>query len=147
MARSDTVAGMVENAMEAQKSAPPPPDFLNLDDTDMHFYWPIVCGRAPKEWTPFRVTLAAQLAQSQAELFRQRQQMKNEGAVVRNDRGTQVANPRVTVMQQMSQQILALTRALALHVKDDPRDVGKKDKAFRNAKEAQKAIEDEELLA
>ena len=113
----------------------------------MHFYWPIVCGRAPKEWTPFRVTLAAQLAQSQAELFRQRQMMKNEGAVIENARGTPVANPRVTVMQQMSQQVLALTRSLALHVKDDPRDVGKKDTAFRDAKEAQNDIENEELLA
>jgi hypothetical protein len=147
LSKSDTVKGLVENAIEAQKSAPHPPEFLGLDDTDMHFYWPIVCGRAPKEWTPFRVNLAAQLAQSQAELFRQRAMMKNEGAVVENAKGTPVANPRVTVMQQMSQQILALTRALSLQVATDPRDATRKDKAFQSAKDAQKAVENEELLA
>jgi phage terminase small subunit len=147
MAKSDTIKGMVESAIEAQKEIPKPPEHLGLDDTDLNFYYPIVCGRAPSEWTPFRINLAAQLAQAQAELFRQRQLMKGEGAVVENQRGTPVANPRVQVMAQQAQQILALTRALSLQVQTDPRDQGRKDKSFRSAKEAQDQVQNEDLLA
>jgi hypothetical protein len=147
MAKSDTIKGIVENAIEAQKELPRPPDYLQLDDIDLQFYFPIVAGRAPSEWSNYRITLAAQLAQAQAELFRQRKLMKDEGAVIENDRGTRVANPRCTVMAQMSQQILALTRSLALQVQSDPRDQNRKDRSFQGAKKAADQLADEELLS
>ena len=147
MAKSDTIDGMVSLAIEAQKELPDPPAHVALGNDEVPFFRVIVAGRQPSDWSDFRLTLAAQLAKAQAGYFREQDMLAMEGAVIENQRGTPVANPRATVLSQFSSQVLQLTRALSLQVATDPRDAMRKDKAFQQAKDVQNDLQDETLLA
>ena len=83
-----------------------------------------------------------------ADLEEQQALLDDEGTVMRNDRGTMVMNPRVSVLEGLARREMALMRALGLTGKlnIDPRDMAGKRAAEMKARKARDEVEDE-LLA
>lgn len=145
---TDTVAGMVKMAKAAKKPLPKIPSHIKLLDGAMPFFEDIVSQRSPDEWTNVHLSLACQLANNMFSIEESTHQLNDEGSVVRNDRGTQIPNPLFNVLQQLKGSQLAILRALSLQKSAgaDHRDVEKRDRAFKAAKDVQNEHEDD-LLA
>jgi hypothetical protein len=125
-----------------------PPSNVPLDKCDLPFFASVIGEFARSEWTVHQLELAAMLARTMADLAREQQELRREGAVLMTPRGTPVVNPRKTVVQMHAGSILSFRRSLSLHARaqgGEGRDVAKR-------REGARAIEgdnplDDELLA
>lgn len=125
--RIDSVSEAVRVAA-APKTISPPSN-VPLDEGDMPFFANVISEFARSEWTAHQLELAAMLARTMADLEREQRELREEGSVMRSDRGTPVVNPRKTVVQMHAGSILAFRRSLSLHARaqsGEARDVGKR---------------------
>jgi len=94
--------------------------------------------------------VAAQLSRCQADIEAESITLDGEGAVVTNDRGTPVCNPRVAVLEQLARREMALMRCLRMGGRAsgaDPRHEAAARKTQQRADSIQKELEEDELLA
>jgi hypothetical protein len=131
----------------AAKGPHPVPPHVTLRDGDAPFWDGILRARARDEWTDADLVVAAQLARCQADIERESAELDAEGSVSTNDRGTQVINPRVAVLEQATRRQMALMRSLRMAGKDggDARDEVGRRKLERNAKVLRAEVMDESV--
>lgn len=117
----------------------------------MPYYRDIVRARAREEWNEHQLTVAAQLARCMADQEEVGAELLVEGRVVRNDRGTRVANPLVGILEQLARRQMALGRSLQMigRAIGDPRAPTGKRKLEAGARRTRAEVEneDEDLLA
>lgn len=112
----------------AAAGMPMPPSHIRMSDDDMR-YWPeIVAEFSALEWTPHALSVAALLSRNMHDAEREQWQLRGEGSVIMNERGTPVCNPRRQAVALATQAVLALRRTLSLHARakqGEARDVAK----------------------
>jgi len=128
-----------------------PPAHVRLPDEARPFWSGIMASRARDEWSKNDFVVAAQLARAQYDIERESLLLEGEGSVVENARGTQVMNPRHSVLEQLARRELALMRALAMTAttvgKDAKSKVEENRKMERNVAKSKDELLDEDLLA
>lgn len=92
-----------------------PPAEAKLTDADMVYWNAIVRARAREEWDDNQLQVASQLARTRRQIQEQEESLAAEGMVVVNDRGTQICNPRVSVVEQLTRRQMALMRSLQVN--------------------------------
>jgi len=147
--KSDTAAAAVRAMVGAARGLPPVPPHCKLRDGDGPFWQGIVRVRAREDWTPADLVVAAQLARCQADIEREQAALDAESTVVENARGTQIMNPRVTVLEQLARREMALMRTLRMggRVSGDGRDEAGRGKLQDQARKVRADLEADELLA
>jgi len=149
--RADSAASAVKAMVDAAKPDIEVPAWVTLTDSARPFWVGVVRARARDEWQDVDLVVAAQLAQCQADIAEEDAQLRVEGRVITNDRGTQVMNPRTTVLEQLARREMALMRTLRMggRVAGDTRDEVGKRTLERGARKARQQVELEEdgLLA
>ena len=111
---SNTVDSQIRAMVNASAPEIQPPSHVRLRDKDRPFWSSIMSSRAREEWSKNDLIVAAQLARCQADIETESEIVDIEGSVVENARGTQIMNPRHSVLEQMARRELALMRALAM---------------------------------
>ena len=71
-------------------------------------------ARTRDEWSDADLVVGVQLARCQADIERESKLLDDEGTVQKNDRGTMVANPRASVLEQLARRETALMRTLRM---------------------------------
>ncbi len=134
--------------MNAASPLPEVPEFVKLRPGDEPFWTAVIRARARDEWTDSDLVIGAQLARCQADIEREQELLDSEGAVIENARGTQVMNPRVTVLEQLSRRELALMRSLCMAgiAKGDKRDMAKARSLQHQAERARDELAEEDSL-
>jgi hypothetical protein len=149
--RADSAASAVNAMVNAAKPDIQPPDYVSLTTSAMPYWTGVVRARTRDEWAEADLVVAAQLAQCMADIADEDAELRIEGKVVKNDRGTQVMNPRTTVLEQLARREMALMRTLRMggRIAGDTRDELGKRKTETAARRARKEVEEEEddLLA
>lgn len=148
--RSDSAAAAINAAVNAAKPLPDLPSHVRLRESDKPFFAGILRARARDEWIDCDIVVAAQLARCQADIERESEALESEGSILRNDRGTQVMNPRHSVLQQLAQREMALMRSLRIAgtAAGDVRDLQKSRKLQQQAEKAREELSsDSDLLA
>lgn len=147
--RSDSAASAVKAMVNAALPPLPLPGHVQLRETDYPFWEGVLRARARDEWTESDLVVAAQLARCQADIEREQQLLNYEGTVVENAKGTQIMNPRVTVLEQLSRREMALMRTLRMggRIAGDARDQAGKRAIERKAHQIRTELEDDGLLA
>jgi hypothetical protein len=147
--RSDSAASAVKAMLDAAQGVLDAPTHVKLREGDKAFWDGIVRARARDEWLEADLVVAGQLARCQADIEREQGALDMEGSVVRNDRGTQVMNPRVTVLEQLARREMALMRTLRMggRVAGDARDEAGRRKIQRQSEKLREELEGDELLA
>ena len=147
--RADSAASAVKAMVDAAKTPIQPPAHVKLRDGDMAFWEGVVCARARDEWTTSDLVVAGQLARCQADIEKEQVSLDLEGSVVKNDRGTQVMNPRVQVLEQLARREMALMRTLRMggRIAGDSRNELGKRKIEQQSRKLREELEDDELLA
>jgi hypothetical protein len=114
-----------------------------MRDGDQPFWVGVTRARAVDEWTDADLVVAAQLARCQHDIELQQVLLDSEGSVVVNDRGTQIMNPRVSVLEQLARREMALMRTLRIggSVSGDTRDMVGKRKIEQSSRKLRKELE------
>jgi hypothetical protein len=147
--RSDSAESAVKAMLNAAKGLVQPLAHTPLREEAMKFWPGVVCARARDEWIDVDLVVAAQLAECQACIEEESVALRVEGTVVKNDRGTLVANPRTGILEALARREMALMRTLRMggRVAGDARDQAGKRKIERTARKVREELEDDELLA
>jgi hypothetical protein len=77
----------------------------------------VVAEFARAEWSEHQLELAAMLARTMANIEQEQRTLRAEGFVSVRENGTTVYNPRSSVVQTLTGQVLSLRRSLALHAR------------------------------
>ena len=105
--RSDSVSAAV-----AAHSLPPTDSIIPLPHSPLHvtampFWYGIIATRVNSDWNDSDLTMAAMLAEAQAELALEKEALRLEGSIVEFK-----INPRFTVVEFLVKRITTLMRAL-----------------------------------
>jgi hypothetical protein len=147
--KSDTVTSAVNAMVNAAKGDLLPPAHITLRPGDQVFWDGVVRARARDEWTETDLVVAGQLSRCLHDIEVEQQILQTEGSVVMNERGTQVVNPRVSVLEQYARREMALMRTLRMggRVAGAARDEEKTRKIERASRRLRDEIADSDLLA
>lgn len=147
--RANSTTGMVEALVKASKGAPAVPKHVRLREGDIPFWDGVIRARAYDEWTECDLVIAAQLARTQADIEREQATLDAEGTVTENQRGTPIANPRVSVLENLARREMALMRSLRMAGRDagDPRDEQTRRRMQKVAEQVRGELESDDLLA
>ena len=148
-ARTDSLAGD-RRAMEAAKAGPiEPPDHVRLRDGDRPYWDAIVMARARERWDELDLTNAANLARTMADIEKLQKDLDLEGHVLKNDRGTPVANPIHAVIETLTRRSVALQRTLHVHAEAKQGKAKLQGGALQKQRDAQQTLAgaDDDLIA
>ena len=127
---------------------PEPPSHVHLPDEARACWDSIVRAREYRAWTQVDLEHVANLAICLADLDRLRQEVRLEGDIIENQRGTPIVNPKHNLLETLSRRSVALSRLLHVHPEataGESRDDGK-----RSAKQREMAAlhdDDDDLIA
>jgi hypothetical protein len=142
--RIDTVQSAGE-MFRAEK--PVPPAHISLPDYAMPSWEAIVRARDYTSWTAVDLEHCANLACCLADLERLRHEVRREGDIIENQRGTPIMNPKHTLIETLSRRSVALSRMLHVHAEatvGESRDQKKRNGAQAGVNEIDRG---DELLA
>ena len=150
-APSNSVAAQLQAMVNVMAPEFEPPAHVRLPEEARPFWSGIMASRARDEWSKNDFVVAAQLARCQSDIEKESLLLESEGSVVENARGTQVMNPRHSVLEQLARRELALMRALAMTASHaNNKDRAKVDEARSSERKMAKSKDellDEDLLA
>jgi hypothetical protein len=111
--RVDSATGAVDVMATAGMSILPP-KCEPLDLADMPYWEAIVRARAKAEWSEENRIIAAKLARAMADEKRIVLELRAEGDLIENARGTSVINPKHGLVEQLARRVMAWRKALAI---------------------------------
>ena len=144
--RSDTASAGVTAAQNAALEPLEPPAHVKLRDGDLPFWNSIVRARARDTWNDVDLENAANLCRCKADIERLSEEIKIEGDIIENERGTKVINQKHTLLEILSRRAVALSRMLHVHAEatvGKSEDASKTLKTQNKAKDANDQVEDE----
>lgn len=106
-------------------------------------------ARTRDSWTDSDLVLAGNLARCLSDIERLQKEIDVEGDVLKNDRGTQIINPKHSLLETLSRRAVALSRTLQVHAQatqGDSRDQGKKATKQREAEKVLESQDDDDLI-
>lgn len=141
-ARSDTASAAMTAALNAGTTIDPPAHVV-LREGDRPFWDSVVRARARDTWTTSDLENAANLARCKADVERLQAEITAEGDIVKNDRGTQVLNPKHTLLETLSRRAVALSRMLHVHAEATVGESRDAVKALKTEREAAEVADDD----
>ena len=147
--RTDSTAAKVSAMLNASLKTIEPPCHVVLRAGDRVFWHGVVRARARDEWTETDLVVAGQLARCLHDIQVEQVLLDEEGTVLRNDKGTQIVNPRVSVLEQFARREMALMRTLRMggRVAGAARDEERTRKLERSSRQLRDELVEDDLLA
>lgn len=144
--RSDSVTAAINAAKNAASPDLRPPAHVQLSPDAEAYFADIVRARAREEWNEHQLTIAAQMAECMVDQDEVRVELVLEGRVLKNERGTKVANPLVSISEQLARRQMALGRSLQMigRATGDPRAPTAKRKLEAGARKLRTEVEAEQ---
>ena len=147
--RSDSESAAVRAAQNAAAGVIDPPAHVKLRESDRPFWDSIVSARARDSWNTSDLEVAANVARAKADIERLTEEIQTEGDIVTNDRGTQIINPKHTLLETLTRRVMAGSRMLHVHAEatnGESREQRGKNAAQKDAEKAGDAQQDEAPL-
>jgi hypothetical protein len=118
----DSHLNVVALARTVSDQIPLPDGVILRDESEMVIWKQFTHARASEGWRDFDLLIVAKAVRLEADIRKYQMQLDRSGAVIKNDRGTPIVNPFLTVIDSLQRQQLALIRSLSLNqTAQDPR--------------------------
>ena len=118
----DSHLNVVALASTISEKIPLPDGVILRGEDEMVIWQPFTHARAREGWRDFDLLIVAKAVRLEADIRKYQMQLDRSGAVIKNDRGTPIVNPFLTVIDSLQRQQLALIRSLSLNqTAQDPR--------------------------
>ena len=119
----------------------PLPQGVELRSDEEHVIWEqFTRARAREDWRDMDLLLLAKVVRMEADIRSYQSQVEADGTIVENQRGTQIPNPLLTIIDTVERRQLAVIRSMSLNQQaSDPRTING---AAKNQSKARAAIKD-----
>lgn len=118
----NSASKIVQLASGLSEQIPLPQGVILRNDAEMTIWLQFTHARAREDWRDFDLVIVAKAVRLEADIRKYQIDLDSQGAVVKNDRGTPIVNPLLTVVDSLQRQQLALIRSLSLNqMAQDPR--------------------------
>ena len=118
----DSHLNVVALASTISDQIPLPDGVILRDESEMVIWKQFTHARSSEGWRDFDLLIVAKAVRLEADIRKYQMQLDRSGAVIKNDRGTPIVNPFLTVIDSLQRQQLALIRSLSLNqTAQDPR--------------------------
>ena len=118
----DSHLNVVALASTISDQIPLPDGVILRDESEIVIWQQFTHARASEGWRDFDLLIVAKAVRLEADIRKYQMQLDRSGAVIKNDRGTPIVNPFLTVIDSLQRQQLALIRSLSLNqTAQDPR--------------------------
>ena len=125
----NSAANVVRLVSELSEKIALPAGVILRDEYEMVIWEQFTHARAREGWRDFDLLIVAKAVRLESDIRKYQQTLDGEGAVVKNDRGTPIVNPYMTVIDSLQRQQLALIRSLSLNqTSQDPRTLNSQGK-------------------
>jgi len=119
MARSKALAmssasNVVKLVSELSNDIALPAGVILRNDDEMVIWKQFTQARAHDGWRDFDLLIVAKTVRLEADIRKHQQTLDAQGVTLINERGTQIVNPLVSVIDSLQRQQLALIRSLSL---------------------------------
>ena len=133
----DSHLNVVALASTISDQIPLPDGVILRDESEMVIWKQFTHARASEGWRDFDLLIVAKAVRLEADIRKYQMQLDRSGAVIKNDRGTPIVNPFLTVIDSLQRQQLALIRSISMNQQaQDPRTLnagGKEQGRLRKA--------------
>ena len=116
----------------------PLPQGVELRSDDEMVIWDqFTRARAREDWRDMDLLLLAKVVRMEADIREYQSQVEMQGSIVENQRGTQIPNPLLAIIDTVERRQLAVIRSMSLNQQaSDPRTLNASAKNVRKAKAA-----------
>jgi len=130
-------------------SGVPLPQGVDLrSDEEMVIWDQFTRARAREDWRDMDLLLLAKVVRMEADIRNYQAQIELQGAIVENQRGTQIPNPLLTIIDTVERRQLAVIRSMSLNQQaSDPRTLNGSAKNVSGARAAVDNASDDDLIA
>jgi hypothetical protein len=142
--RTDTIKGALQT-MDGALNGVDVPGWVNVPEDAMSFWRSITGARAVDRWTDSDLEAAAELARTKANIERLNIEVREEGDVIINQKGTPIVNPKHNLLETLTRRMVALSRMLQVHAEatqGKSREQVKANKAQQGAKQSIESADD-----
>ena len=124
----------------AMESVPPPEGVQLRSDEEMVIWDQFTRARAREDWRDMDLLLLAKVVRMEADIRKHQSDVDVQGWIVENQRGTQIPNPLIAIIDTIERRQLAVVRSMSLNQQaSDPRTLNA---SAKNMKSARSAIDD-----
>jgi hypothetical protein len=130
-------------------AAVPVPEGVELRTDDERIIWDqFTRARAREDWRDLDLLLLAKIVRMEADIRRYQHTLDVEGVMLTNQRGTQIVNPIISVIDTLERRQLAVIRSMSLNQQhSDPRTINASAKVAQNARSVIDNVADDDLIA
>jgi hypothetical protein len=125
------------------------PEGVELRTDDERIIWDqFTRARAREDWRDMDLLLLAKIVRMEADIRRYQHTLDVEGVMLTNQRGTQIVNPIISVIDTLERRQLAVIRSMSLNQQhSDPRTINASAKVAQNARAVIDDVGDDDLIA
>lgn len=121
----------------AMDSVPLPQGVELRSDAEAVIWDQFTRARAREDWRDMDLLLLAKVVKMEADIRQYQEQVEKQGAIVENQRGTQIPNPLLSIIDTVERRQLAVIRSMSLNQQaSDPRTLNGSAKNVSNARAA-----------
>jgi len=144
--RSDSVADDIKSFSQISESVILP-EGIDFDNEQEKVIWnQFTKTRSIDSWREFDLVLLAKIVKLESRMRTHQAELDAIGAIITNDRGTQIENPLFRVLDVLQRQQMAIIRSMSLNqTKSDPRTLNATGSKVANAQATANSF-DEELI-
>lgn len=119
----------------------PLPQGVELRNEDEKVIWgQFTRARAREDWRDMDLLLLAKVVRMEADIRSYQSEVEKQGVIVENQRGTQIPNPLLAIIDTVERRQLAVIRSMSLNQQaSDPRTLNG---SARNISNARSAVDD-----
>jgi len=146
--RSDSITAAVDGFSGAIDSVPMPQGVELRSDEERVIWDQFTRARAREDWRDMDLLLLAKVVRMEADIRRHQEDVDAQGWIVENQRGTQIPNPLVAIIDTIERRQMAVIRSMSLNQQaNDPRTVNGKAKQNTQSRNTIDALSGSGLIA
>lgn len=123
-------------ASSVSDAVPLPEGVILRSDAEMVIWSQFTRARALNDWRDFDLILVAKAVRIEADVRKHQESLDRIGVIIKNDRGTPIANPLLSIIDSLQRQQLSIIRSLSMNqTETDPRTknaLGAKQSGYRD---------------
>ena len=150
-ADKNSVTAAVSGFKGALDSVPLPQGVELRSEQEMVIWGQFTRARAREDWRDMDLLLLAKVVRMEVDLRAYQSQVETQGSIVENQRGTQIPNPLLAIIDTVERRQLAVIRSMSLNqTSSDPRTLnatGKLQQKSRGIVDQSKADDDDDLIS
>lgn len=118
----DSHSNVVKLVSELSETIPVPPGVIFRDAAEMVIWEQFTRARTREGWREFDLLTLSKAVYLEADIRKYRLALDKSGPIVKNDKGTQIVNPFIALIDSLTRLQLAITRTLSMNqTAQDPR--------------------------